>query len=112
MGLLGLQARLMSQALRKLTGITHGTGTTIMFIKERGRFRFQPESRGFPRIGARRGCERCDEHQDERLQRAKHQSGGYHGLRGGHGAAASHLVAIVPVALPRFSLHRISHALT
>src|SRR6185312_8369634 len=26
---MGLQARLMSQALRKLTGITHRTGTTI-----------------------------------------------------------------------------------
>ena len=30
----GLQARLMSQALRKLAGITHRTGTTVMFIKE------------------------------------------------------------------------------
>ena len=30
----GLQARLMSQALRKLTGITHRTGTTIMFINQ------------------------------------------------------------------------------
>jgi recombination protein RecA len=31
---MGLQARLMSQALRKLTGITHRTGTTIMFINQ------------------------------------------------------------------------------
>jgi recombination protein RecA len=30
----GLQARLMSQALRKLTGISHRTGTTIMFINQ------------------------------------------------------------------------------
>ena len=30
---MGLQARLMSQALRKLTGIVHRTGTVIMFIK-------------------------------------------------------------------------------
>ena len=30
----GLQARLMSQALRKLTGIAHRTGTTIMFINQ------------------------------------------------------------------------------
>ncbi|MDD9932507.1 MAG: recombinase RecA [Myxococcales bacterium] len=30
----GLQARLMSQALRKLTGITHRTDTTIMFINQ------------------------------------------------------------------------------
>lgn len=30
----GLQARLMSQALRKLTGITHRTGTTLMFINQ------------------------------------------------------------------------------
>jgi recombination protein RecA len=30
----GLQARLMSQALRKLTGITHRTGTTIIFINQ------------------------------------------------------------------------------
>jgi recombination protein RecA len=30
----GLQARLMSQALRKLTGITHRTGATIMFINQ------------------------------------------------------------------------------
>lgn len=30
----GLQARLMSQALRKLTGVTHRTGTTIMFINQ------------------------------------------------------------------------------
>jgi recombination protein RecA len=49
---MGLQARLMSQALRKLTGITHRTGTTIMFIKEWGRCSLQPESRRFPRIGA------------------------------------------------------------
>jgi recombination protein RecA len=31
---MGLQARLMSQALRKLTGITHRTGTTIFFINQ------------------------------------------------------------------------------
>jgi recombination protein RecA len=31
---MGLQARLMSQALRKLTGVTHRTGTTIMFINQ------------------------------------------------------------------------------
>jgi recombination protein RecA len=31
---LGLQARLMSQALRKLTGITHRTGATILFINQ------------------------------------------------------------------------------
>ena len=31
---MGLQARLMSQALRKLTGITHRTGCTIMFINQ------------------------------------------------------------------------------
>jgi len=31
---MGLQARLMSQALRKLTGITHRTGTSIMFINQ------------------------------------------------------------------------------
>ncbi len=30
----GLHARLMSQALRKLTGITHRTDTTIMFINQ------------------------------------------------------------------------------
>jgi recombination protein RecA len=30
----GLQARLMSQALRKLTAIAHRTGTTIMFINQ------------------------------------------------------------------------------
>ena len=30
----GLQARLMSQALRKLTGITHRTDTTLMFINQ------------------------------------------------------------------------------
>ena len=30
----GLQARLMSQALRKLTGVTHRTGTTLMFINQ------------------------------------------------------------------------------
>ncbi len=31
---LGLQARLMSQALRKLTGLAHKTGTTVMFINQ------------------------------------------------------------------------------
>ena len=31
---MGLQARLMSQALRKLTGISHRTGTTIFFINQ------------------------------------------------------------------------------
>jgi recombination protein RecA len=31
---MGLQARLMSQALRKLTGITHRSGTTLMFINQ------------------------------------------------------------------------------
>ena len=30
----GLHARLMSQALRKLAGITHRTGTTLMFINQ------------------------------------------------------------------------------
>jgi recombination protein RecA len=32
--LLGLEARLMSQALRKLTGITHRAGTCVMFINQ------------------------------------------------------------------------------
>lgn len=31
---MGLQARLMSQALRKLTGVAHRTGTTLMFINQ------------------------------------------------------------------------------
>jgi recombination protein RecA len=31
---MGLQARLMSQALRKLTAVSHKTGTTIMFINQ------------------------------------------------------------------------------
>jgi recombination protein RecA len=31
---MGLQARLMSQALRKLTGVTHRTGTVIVFINQ------------------------------------------------------------------------------
>ncbi|WP_394829940.1 recombinase RecA [Pendulispora albinea] len=31
---MGLQARLMSQALRKLTAVTHRTGTTLMFINQ------------------------------------------------------------------------------
>ena len=31
---MGLQARLMSQALRKLAGITHKTGTTLIFINQ------------------------------------------------------------------------------
>jgi recombination protein RecA len=31
---MGLQARLMSQALRKLTAITHRTGTTLMFLNQ------------------------------------------------------------------------------
>ncbi len=31
---MGLQARLMSQALRKLTGITHRSGATIIFINQ------------------------------------------------------------------------------
>src|SRR5499433_1053557 len=31
---MGLQARLMSQALRKLTGVSHRTDTTIMFINQ------------------------------------------------------------------------------
>jgi recombination protein RecA len=35
----GLQARLMSQALRKLTAIAHRTDTTLMFIKKRRRLR-------------------------------------------------------------------------
>src|SRR5690606_9671397 len=30
----GLHARLMSQALRKLTGVTYRTGTTLMFINQ------------------------------------------------------------------------------
>ena len=41
----GLQARLMSQALRKLTAITHRTGTTLMFINQRGD---SPEHALFP----------------------------------------------------------------
>ena len=35
---MGLQARLMSQALRKLTAITHKTGTTLLFINQLRRF--------------------------------------------------------------------------
>ncbi len=31
---MGLQARLMSQALRKLTAVSHKTGTTLMFINQ------------------------------------------------------------------------------
>ena len=31
---MGLQARLMSQALRKLTGVAHKTGTTLVFINQ------------------------------------------------------------------------------
>ena len=31
---MGLQARLMSQALRKLTGVAHRTGTTLLFINQ------------------------------------------------------------------------------
>jgi recombination protein RecA len=31
---MGLQARMMSQAMRKLTGITHRTGSTIIFINQ------------------------------------------------------------------------------
>jgi recombination protein RecA len=31
---MGLQARLMSQALRKLTAVTHKTGTTLVFINQ------------------------------------------------------------------------------
>jgi recombination protein RecA len=31
---MGLQARLMSQALRKLTGVAHRTGTTLVFINQ------------------------------------------------------------------------------
>src|SRR6185312_6661180 len=31
---MGLQARLMSQALRKLTGVAHKTGTTLIFINQ------------------------------------------------------------------------------
>lgn len=31
---MGLQARLMSQALRKLTGVAHRTGTCVMFINQ------------------------------------------------------------------------------
>src|SRR6185436_20605332 len=31
---MGLQARLMSQALRKLTGVTHRTQTTLIFINQ------------------------------------------------------------------------------
>jgi recombination protein RecA len=34
---MGLQARLMSQALRKLTAVAHKTGTTLIFIKNQGR---------------------------------------------------------------------------
>ncbi len=43
----GLQARLMSQALRKLTAITHRTGTTLMFINQRGH---SPEHALFPLV--------------------------------------------------------------
>lgn len=31
---MGLQARLMSQALRKLTGVAHRTGTTLVFVNQ------------------------------------------------------------------------------
>lgn len=31
---LGLQARLMSQAMRKVSGVSHQTGTTVMFINQ------------------------------------------------------------------------------
>ena len=31
---LGLQARLMSQAMRKIAGVCHGTGTTVVFINQ------------------------------------------------------------------------------
>src|SRR5207253_7277074 len=31
---MGLQARLMSQALRKLTAVSHRTGTTLMFLNQ------------------------------------------------------------------------------
>ncbi len=34
---MGLQARLMSQALRKLTAVANKTGTTLIFIKNQGR---------------------------------------------------------------------------
>jgi recombination protein RecA len=42
---MGLQARLMSQALRKLTGITHRTGTTLIFLKNPRRSPTRSKSR-------------------------------------------------------------------
>jgi protein RecA len=49
--LMGLQARLMSQALRKLTGVTHRTGTVIVFINQH---RCNEPPRAFPmdQVGA------------------------------------------------------------
>ena len=41
---MGLQARLMSQALRKLTGVTYRTGTTLIFLKKRRRSRIRLKS--------------------------------------------------------------------
>ena len=48
---MGLQARLMSQALRKLTGVTHRTGTVIVFINQH---RCNEPPRAFPmdQVGA------------------------------------------------------------
>ena len=43
---MGLQARLMSQALRKLTGVASRTGTLIVFIKERRRSPKRSKSKG------------------------------------------------------------------
>jgi recombination protein RecA len=34
---MGLQARLMSQAMRKLTGAAYHTGTSVLFITRRAR---------------------------------------------------------------------------
>jgi recombination protein RecA len=41
---MGLQARLMSQALRKLTGVTYRTGTTLLFLNQRRRSRIRLKS--------------------------------------------------------------------
>ncbi|MBK8998001.1 MAG: hypothetical protein IPM35_19940 [Myxococcales bacterium] len=43
---MGLQARLMSQALRKLTAISHKSGTTLIFINQCRRSHNQRISRG------------------------------------------------------------------
>jgi len=46
---MGLQARLMSQALRKLTGVAHRTGTTLVFIKKHRRSPILRTLQIFPR---------------------------------------------------------------